>query len=154
MADFQNPSVENKLIIAKRCGVFLKNILWYGISKKIKRSHALNTGMPLVDFYQHYKCRPKGKGILFHPILVACKTTEQEQKRMNKKTFSLIGILLIFFLSYGANAQKNTAETYRQLDLFGDVFERVRTEYVKQVNDVIGTMQLLRARCRNQPALL
>ena len=54
---------------------------------------------------------------------------------MNKKTFSLIGIFLIFFLSYGANAQKNTAETYRQLDLFGDVFERVRTEYVKQVKD-------------------
>ena len=78
----------------------------------------------------HCKCRPKGKRILFHPILVACKTTEQEQKRMNKKTFSLIGIFLIFFLSYGANAQKNTAETYRQLDLFGDVFERVRTEYV------------------------
>ena len=54
---------------------------------------------------------------------------------MKKKTFSVIGVILIFFLSYSANAQKNTAETYRQLDLFGDVFERVRTDYVKQVED-------------------
>ncbi len=29
----------------------------------------------------------------------------------------------------------NTSETYRQLNLFGDVFERVRAEYVEQVTD-------------------
>src|SRR3954470_22649984 len=29
----------------------------------------------------------------------------------------------------------NTSETYRQLNLFGDVFERVRSEYVEPVSD-------------------
>ena len=33
------------------------------------------------------------------------------------------------------NAQKNTSETYRQLDLFGDVFEKVRADYVNKVGD-------------------
>ncbi|MBW7852552.1 MAG: S41 family peptidase [Rhodospirillales bacterium] len=32
-------------------------------------------------------------------------------------------------------AEKNTAETYRLLNLFGDVFERVRGEYVEEVTD-------------------
>jgi len=32
-------------------------------------------------------------------------------------------------------AEKNTAETYRLLNLFGDVFERVRGEYVEEVSD-------------------
>ena len=30
---------------------------------------------------------------------------------------------------------KTTADTYRQLDLFGEVFERVRADYVEQVTD-------------------
>ena len=34
-----------------------------------------------------------------------------------------------------AGAQSNTSETYRQLDLFGVVFERVRADYVKEVTD-------------------
>ncbi|MPY69692.1 MAG: PDZ domain-containing protein [Alphaproteobacteria bacterium] len=34
-----------------------------------------------------------------------------------------------------ADAQSNTSETYRQLNLFGDVFERVRADYVKDVTD-------------------
>ncbi len=34
-----------------------------------------------------------------------------------------------------AAAEKNTAETYRLLNLFGDVFERVRAEYVEDVSD-------------------
>ncbi len=41
--------------------------------------------------------------------------------------------LVLFPIS--GNAQKNTSETYRQLDLFGDVFERVRADYVKKVGD-------------------
>ena len=32
-------------------------------------------------------------------------------------------------------AQSNTSETYKQLDLFGDVFERVRADYVNKVSD-------------------
>jgi carboxyl-terminal processing protease len=34
-----------------------------------------------------------------------------------------------------AGAQTNVSETYRQLNLFGDVFERVRSDYVKEVGD-------------------
>ncbi len=41
--------------------------------------------------------------------------------------------LLLF--SVAGNAQSNTTETYRQLNLFGDVFERVREGYVKEVTD-------------------
>jgi carboxyl-terminal processing protease len=33
------------------------------------------------------------------------------------------------------NAQSDTSETYRQLNLFGDVFERVRADYVEEVSD-------------------
>ncbi len=42
------------------------------------------------------------------------------------------------FLLFGcglAGAQNNTSETYRQLELFGDVFERVRSDYVEEVGD-------------------
>ncbi len=35
----------------------------------------------------------------------------------------------------GANGANSRAETYRLLTLFGDVFERVRAEYVEPVND-------------------
>ena len=41
--------------------------------------------------------------------------------------------LLLF--SAAGNAQSNTTETYRQLNLFGDVFERVREGYVEEVTD-------------------
>jgi carboxyl-terminal processing protease len=34
-----------------------------------------------------------------------------------------------------AAAQNNNSETYRQLNLFGDVFERVRADYVEDVSD-------------------
>ena len=32
-------------------------------------------------------------------------------------------------------AQSASSETYRQLNLFGDVFERVRSDYVEEVSD-------------------
>jgi carboxyl-terminal processing protease len=35
----------------------------------------------------------------------------------------------------GASAKAAAADTYRQLNLFGDVFERVRADYVEQPND-------------------
>lgn len=37
--------------------------------------------------------------------------------------------------AFHASAQETSAETYRQLELFGDVFERVRGDYVEQVSD-------------------
>jgi carboxyl-terminal processing protease len=38
-------------------------------------------------------------------------------------------------LLYGARAQAAAADSYRQLSLFGDVFERVRAEYVEKPDD-------------------
>src|ERR1700737_3760531 len=35
----------------------------------------------------------------------------------------------------GARAQAAAADTYRQLSLFGDVFERVRADYVEKPHD-------------------
>ena len=37
-----------------------------------------------------------------------------------------------------AQAASNSSETYRALNLFGDVFERVRSEYVEEVLLVRG----------------
>ncbi len=49
---------------------------------------------------------------------------------------TLIAGLVSIFLSAGcAVAQDTTSETYKQLNLFGDVFERVRADYVKEVKD-------------------
>jgi carboxyl-terminal processing protease len=39
------------------------------------------------------------------------------------------------FAPLTAAAQANNSETYRQLNLFGDVFERLRADYVKEVTD-------------------
>src|SRR5262249_55906141 len=39
------------------------------------------------------------------------------------------------FLFEGARAQAAAADTYRQLSLFGDVFERVRADYVEKPDD-------------------
>ena len=43
--------------------------------------------------------------------------------------------LTLLLAPAGAVAESNTSETYRQLNLFGDVFERVRSEYVEKVTD-------------------
>jgi carboxyl-terminal processing protease len=42
--------------------------------------------------------------------------------------------LLLAVTPFGASSQ-NTSETYRQLNLFGEVFERVRADYVEEVTD-------------------
>ena len=51
----------------------------------------------------------------------------------------LIGVTFVATLltsALGAMAQSaNSPDTYRQLNLFGDVFERVRAEYVEEVSD-------------------
>src|SRR6201985_201236 len=36
---------------------------------------------------------------------------------------------------FGSTARAATADTYRQLNLFGDVFERVRSDYVEKPDD-------------------
>jgi carboxyl-terminal processing protease len=55
--------------------------------------------------------------------------------RMIKKIFGVLATFW-FLLSVGqALAQTNTSETYRQLDLLGDVFERIRADYVREVSD-------------------
>ena len=41
--------------------------------------------------------------------------------------------LVLFVLPFTLHAENN--ETYRQLNLFGDVFERVRADYVEEVSD-------------------
>src|SRR5262249_36684788 len=52
---------------------------------------------------------------------------------MRKITVGALALLL-FTLPYGASSQ-NTSDTYRQLNLFGEVFERVRAAYVEEVSD-------------------
>lgn len=46
--------------------------------------------------------------------------------------FAIAGLLV---WTAAAPAQDSSSETYRQLELFGDVFERVREDYVEEVSD-------------------
>ena len=48
------------------------------------------------------------------------------------RNFIILLILLSSFSSYGASKNK---ETYEYLDLFGQIFDRVRSEYVEEVTD-------------------
>ncbi len=50
----------------------------------------------------------------------------------NRLVAGLTGLVL-FVLPLAVHAESN--ETFRQLNLFGDVFERVRADYVKEVSD-------------------
>ena len=45
-----------------------------------------------------------------------------------------VGILFVF-CPFDISSQENDSETYRQLNLFGEVFERVRVDYVEKVSD-------------------
>jgi carboxyl-terminal processing protease len=54
---------------------------------------------------------------------------------MRKLQFAAVLAVLVIFLPQGLSAQENRSETYRQLKLFGDVFERVRADYVEEVTD-------------------
>ena len=49
-------------------------------------------------------------------------------------TALLAGSLVSVYVAAGAQTS-NTSDTYRQLNLFGDVFERVRADYVDEVGD-------------------
>jgi carboxyl-terminal processing protease len=52
-----------------------------------------------------------------------------------RKTFALTACLLLSTAAVGQPAESTDAETYRQLDLLMDVFEKVRAEYVEKVDD-------------------
>jgi len=55
---------------------------------------------------------------------------------MPKKLMAAAAVLAFLAVTVNGSAQtKNSSETYRQLDLFGDVFERVRANYVEKVGD-------------------
>ena len=53
-----------------------------------------------------------------------------------KASMAILGIGAVFALSGSVTAkEKDRSETYRLLELFGDVFERVRSDYVEKVSD-------------------
>lgn len=54
---------------------------------------------------------------------------------MSKRLFAVLAAIVLVTVPAAGRAQSNTSETYRQLDLFGDVFERVRADYVTEVGD-------------------
>jgi carboxyl-terminal processing protease len=67
---------------------------------------------------------------------MACITTKQEKRVMSKQLLAAAAVLAFLTVPANGIAQtKNSSETYRQLDLFGDVFERVRADYVEKVGD-------------------
>jgi len=53
-----------------------------------------------------------------------------------KASMAILGIGAVIALSGSVTAkEKDRSETYRLLELFGDVFERVRSDYVEEVSD-------------------
>ena len=57
---------------------------------------------------------------------------------MRKCVTSVLGgglIVLAVYLTTAAGPQAGSSDTFRQLKLFGDVFERVRAEYVEEKTD-------------------
>src|SRR5512137_1332922 len=49
----------------------------------------------------------------------------------------LAGVTTVLNVTNGNSANSPNAELYRQLDLFGDVFERVRSDYVEKPDDTL-----------------
>ena len=62
-------------------------------------------------------------------------------KNILKNGYFIFGIFLftVLILSFTPNhflnAQNNRQETYKQLSLFGDIFERVKEQYVEEISD-------------------
>ena len=54
---------------------------------------------------------------------------------MRKIQLAALVAAFIVFLPQGFAAESNRSETYQQLKLFGDIFERVRAGYVEEVTD-------------------
>ena len=57
------------------------------------------------------------------------------REKMLKKFLSMTSLMLVVTLPTATLGQNNSSETYKQLDLLGNVFERVRADYVKEVSD-------------------
>jgi carboxyl-terminal processing protease len=55
--------------------------------------------------------------------------------KLTTATAALVVVLFLGFQVATSDAQDDAADTYRQLNLFGDVFERVRADYVEEVTD-------------------
>ena len=53
---------------------------------------------------------------------------------MMRKLIILFGVAVLLSSAQPIHAQ-NDSDTYRQLNLFGDIFERIRSDYVKDVSD-------------------
>jgi carboxyl-terminal processing protease len=57
---------------------------------------------------------------------------------MRKSLTSVVAVAVIVLATYlttAAGPQAGSSDTFRQLKLFGDVFERVRAEYVEEITD-------------------
>ena len=54
---------------------------------------------------------------------------------MHRFKFAAAVAAVMVLVPWDLSAQDNRSETYRQLKLFGDVFERVRADYVEKVSD-------------------
>ena len=57
---------------------------------------------------------------------------------MRKTVTSVFAVGLLMagaFVAAGGMPEASSSDTFRQLKLFGDVFERVRAEYVEEVTD-------------------
>jgi carboxyl-terminal processing protease len=54
---------------------------------------------------------------------------------MRKLKSAALAAALIVIFPAALSAEENRSETYRQLKLFGDVFERVRADYVEEATD-------------------
>ncbi|MEM7122237.1 MAG: S41 family peptidase [Pseudomonadota bacterium] len=52
-----------------------------------------------------------------------------------KKIVLVAGLVLALLAPHTTHVDAASSDTYRQLNLFGDVFERVRAEYVEEVTD-------------------
>ena len=59
----------------------------------------------------------------------------EELKTSNKKLFLFILLIYALIPLKIINADTNRQETYKQLNLFGDVFQRVQEQYVEEVTD-------------------
>ena len=57
-------------------------------------------------------------------------------KCYNVALILLAGLILQFGMTSASQAaNQDKTDTYRQLELFGDVFERVRNDYVEKISD-------------------
>ena len=56
---------------------------------------------------------------------------------MDKMIFFLkyFTTLLVFLFSFNVQSASKNKETYEYLDLFGQIFDKVRSEYVEEVTD-------------------